>query len=162
MARIVPVLKLDLAPIFAEKWVDTLLNQLRSTSGTVRAAALDLWRALAAVCKDEKSLVDISAHVAKQLTTGKVSSWEHRVLTFDALASLAQTAKPAVSEKALEGYLTMIAKESNEQAMTSAIDGLFVLFLTACNSSPSFLLVATNFLHLYQILLRLLAGILRP
>lgn len=123
LSRIVPVLTFDPAPIFAEKWVDTLFNQLRSTSATVRSAAIDLWDALAATCKEEESLVKISTHVAKQLTSGKVSSWEHRVLTFDALASLAQTAKPAVSEKALEGYLTMIAKESNEQAMTSAIDG---------------------------------------
>lgn len=89
----------------------------------MRTAATMLWDSLAFKCKDVDSLVKVATAVSKLLTTGKVSSWEHRILVFNALSALAQCEEPSVSEKALEGYFTMLAKESNEQAMSAAVDG---------------------------------------
>lgn len=82
------------------------------------------WNALMTVCHNVDSTVKVATTTVKHLTTGKVGSWEHRVLYFNALASLAQIGNPDVSEKALEGYFSMVAKETNEQAMAAAIDGV--------------------------------------
>ncbi|KAI8144145.1 armadillo-type protein [Fennellomyces sp. T-0311] len=123
LAHIVPKLSFDPSSIFAKKWLEPVLNQLRASSAGTRNAASALWDALAIQCHDIEQLKTVTMTVTKTLTTGKVSSWEHRIVTFNALSALAQVNDPSISEKALEGYFTMVAKESNEQAMAAAIDG---------------------------------------
>ncbi|KAI9261620.1 armadillo-type protein [Phascolomyces articulosus] len=123
LARIIPKLSFDPSTIFATKWLEPVLNQLRASSLATRSAATELWEALSIRCGDMEQLLKVVTTVTKTLTTGKVSSWEHRVLTFNALSALAQADDPSISEKALEGYFTMVSKESNEQAMAAAIDG---------------------------------------
>ncbi|KAI9492588.1 armadillo-type protein [Zychaea mexicana] len=123
LARIIPKLSFDPSSIFGKKWTEPVLNQLRANSAATRNAASELWEVLAVKCHDTAQLAQVVTTVIKTLTTGKVSSADHRVLTFNALSALAQADEPSISEKALEGYFTMIAKESNEQAMAAAIDG---------------------------------------
>ena len=123
LARIIPKLSFDPSTIFATKWLEPVMNQLRATSVATRNAATELWEALSIKCRDMEQLSKVVTAVTKTLTSGKVSSGEHRVVTFNALSALAQTEDPSISEKALEGYFTMITKESNEQAMAAAIDG---------------------------------------
>ncbi|KAI8374572.1 armadillo-type protein [Radiomyces spectabilis] len=124
LARIVPVLSFDVSDIFATKWLDPLLNHLRSTSVAVRQGGMMLWEALTEICRKQEALVKIVTATSKTLTGGKVTSWEHRAVLYNALSSLAQPADTVISHKALEGYFAMIPKESNEQAMTCAVDGV--------------------------------------
>lgn len=124
LARITPAFSFDPSSIFAAKWLEPLLNHLRSTSPTTVKGAKALWEALAHVCREADALIKVAEGVSKLLTSGKVNSWEHRVIMYNALSSLAQATEPAVSQKALEGYFTMIAKEAHEQAMAAAVDGV--------------------------------------
>lgn len=124
MARITPAFSFDPSSIFAAKWLEPLLNHLRSTSPTTVKGAKALWEALARVCREADALIKVAEGVSKLLTSGKVNSWEHRVIMYNALSSLAQATEPAVSQKALEGYFAMIAKEAHEQAMAAAVDGV--------------------------------------
>jgi hypothetical protein len=124
LTRITPALSFDPSVIFASKWLDPLLNHLRSTSPTTVNGAKAFWEALSIKCHETESLAKVAEGVSKLLTSGKVSSWEHRVIVYNALSSLAQAAEPVVSQKALEGYFTMTAKEAHEQAMATAVDGI--------------------------------------
>ncbi|GAA5801232.1 hypothetical protein HPULCUR_006676 [Helicostylum pulchrum] len=124
LAHIMPALSFDPSSIFASKWLDPLLNHLRSTSVTTVQGAKSLWQSLSLVCTDSASLAKVAEGVSKLLTSGKVSSWEHRVIMYNALSSLAQATDAAVSQKALEGYFAMISKEAHEQAMAAAVDGI--------------------------------------
>ncbi|KAG2190049.1 hypothetical protein INT46_000027 [Mucor plumbeus] len=124
LARTTPAFSFDPSSIFASKWLDPLLNHLRSTSPTTVKGAKALWEALALVCHETDSLIKVTEGVSKLLTSGKVNSWEQRVIMYNSLSSLAQAAEPLVSQKALEGYFIMIAKEAHEQAMAAAVDGV--------------------------------------
>ncbi|KAI9281941.1 armadillo-type protein [Sporodiniella umbellata] len=124
LSRATPSLSFDPSSIFATKWLDPLLNHLRSTSPATVSGAKALWESLCLVCHENEHLVKIAETVSKTLTSGKVSSWEHRVIVYNALSALAQVAESAVSQKALEGYLVMAAKENHEQAMAAAVDGI--------------------------------------
>ncbi|KAG2194137.1 hypothetical protein INT47_004207 [Mucor saturninus] len=124
LAHLTPAFSFDPSSIFASKWLDPLLNHLRSTSPTTVKGAKAFWEALAAACSDRDSLIKVAEGVSKLLTSGKVNSWEHRVIMYNALSSLAQVAEPAVSQKALEGYFAMTVKEAHEQAMAAAVDGI--------------------------------------
>jgi hypothetical protein len=124
LARITPALSFDPSAIFASKWLDPLLNHLRSTSPTTVNGAKAFWEALSLKCHETESLVKVAEGVSKLLTSGKVNSWEHRVIMYNALSSLAQVTEPIVSQKALEGYFAMTAKEAHEQAMATAVDGI--------------------------------------
>ncbi|KAF7728036.1 translational activator of GCN4 [Apophysomyces ossiformis] len=124
LSRVVSALEFDPSSIFSEKWLEPLLNHLRSTSAVVRQGATAFWDSLSSVCHEVEHLTKVVTETTKALTSGKVSSPEHRVVVYNALSSLAQSIEPIISQKALEGYFTMIAKESNEQAMSAAIDGV--------------------------------------
>ncbi|CEG70748.1 hypothetical protein RMATCC62417_06588 [Rhizopus microsporus] len=124
LAHVTPALSFDPSPIFANKWLDPLLNHLRSTSAATVSGAKAFWEALCLVCHETESMVKVGESVSKTLTSGKVGSWEHRVIMYNALSSLAQVADPAVSQKVLEGYFAMTAKETHEQAMATAVDGI--------------------------------------
>lgn len=119
-----PALSFDPSALFAKKLVDPLLNHMRSTSAQTRVDAVLLWTALSKICHDEAQLTTVCSNAGKLLTTGKVTSWEHRILTYQAIASLADSTLPAVSQNAAEIYVTMAAKEANEQALAAAIVGL--------------------------------------
>ncbi|KAI8639859.1 armadillo-type protein [Parasitella parasitica] len=124
LSHITPAFSFDPSTVFASKWLDSLLNHLRSTSAATVKGAKALWEALAVSCHESDSLIKVTEGVTKLLISGKVNSWEHRVIMYNALSSLAQATEPTVSQKALEGYFTMIAKEAHEQAMAAAVDGV--------------------------------------
>lgn len=124
MAHITPAFSFDPSAIFASKWLDPLLNHLRSTSPTTVKGAKAFWEALSLKCHEPESLVQVAQGVSKLLASGKVNSWEHRVIMYNVLSSLAHATEPAVSQKALEGYFTVTAKEAHEQAMATAVDGI--------------------------------------
>ncbi|KAM3583875.1 translational activator of GCN4 [Umbelopsis sp. WA50703] len=124
LAHMMPALSFDPSAVFAKKLVEPLLNHMRSTSASSRTDAVLLWQALCRICHDESHLSTICTNAGKVLTSGKVTSWEHRVLVYQSLASLSASGLPEVSQKAIEVYLTMVAKESNEQALSVAIQGL--------------------------------------
>lgn len=124
MARITPALSFDPSSIFASKWVEPLLNHLRSTSATTVKGAKAFWEALCLVCREEEDMVKVAESIRKALTSGKVSSWEHRSTAYNVLSSLSQVRKPTVSQKALEAYFEVLGKETHEQAMAAAIDGI--------------------------------------
>lgn len=119
-----PALSFDPSALFAKKLVDPLLNHMRSTSAVTRVDASLLWKALSQICHDETHLNTVCTNTGKLLTTGKVTSWEHRILIYQAIASLAAPSLPEVSQKAIEVYVTMVGKEANEQALSAAIQGL--------------------------------------
>ncbi|KAI9312237.1 armadillo-type protein [Dichotomocladium elegans] len=122
LGRIVPHLSFDPSSIFVAKWLDPIMNQLRASSPNVRTAAMMLWDALCAKSKDVGELAKVAVTVSKLLTSGKISSWEHRVTVYNALARLTVNNEPVISEKVLEGLFTMLGKETNENAMSAAVD----------------------------------------
>ncbi|RUS31239.1 hypothetical protein BC938DRAFT_478212 [Jimgerdemannia flammicorona] len=124
LTRLVSVLSFDISKIFEAHLLEPLLSHLRATSEVVRTDAMTLWKTISSAAKQSTSLVSVVADVSKLLTSGKVSSWEHRVILYQALASLNANAHVDVSKKAAEGYLAMITKEANETAMAAAIEGL--------------------------------------
>ncbi|KAG1308067.1 hypothetical protein G6F64_006326 [Rhizopus arrhizus] len=124
LARITPALSFDPSSIFASKWVEPLLNHLRSTSATTVKGAKAFWEALCLVCREEEDMVKVAESVRKALISGKVSSWEHRSTAYNVLSSLSQVRKPTISQKALEAYFEVLGKETHEQAMAAAIDGI--------------------------------------
>jgi hypothetical protein len=129
-----PALSFDPSSLFAKKLVDPLLNHMRSTSAQTRADAVLLWKALSKICHDENQMSTVCSNAGKLLTSGKVTSWEHRILVYQAIASLADSALPGVSSVASEVYVSMSGKEANEQALAAAIFGLgrHLAVLTSC------------------------------
>lgn len=124
LAQITPAFSFDPSSIMVQKWLDPLLNHLRSTSPITVNGAKAFWEALCLVCHEAESLVKAAENISKLLTSGKVNSWEHRVIVYNALSALAQATEPTVSQKALEGYFAMTAKEAHEQAMAAAVDSI--------------------------------------
>ncbi|KAI8992465.1 armadillo-type protein [Pilobolus umbonatus] len=122
LAHITPALSFDPSVIFATRWLEPLLNHLRSTSANTVKGAQALWEALCVSCHDTHSMIQVAEATGKLLTSGKVNSWEHRIMMYNAISALAQIKEPTVSQKALESLFTMSAKESHEQAMASAVD----------------------------------------
>lgn len=134
-----PALSFDPSALFSKKLVDPLLTHMRSSSAVTRRDAILLWQALCKICHDETHLTTVCTNAGKLLTTGKVTSWEHRILVYQAIASLSEPALSVVSQKAAEIYLAMVVKEANEQALSAAIQGLgnHISVLTASTDEMS-------------------------
>lgn len=64
----------------------------------------------------------VVTEMAKQLTTGKISSPDHRGVFYECIGKVAAAKAEAVSVKALQALTTMTAKESNDTAVTFAVD----------------------------------------
>ncbi|KAF9102803.1 translational activator of GCN4 [Mortierella sp. GBA35] len=137
LVHLVKALSFDPSPIFSSSLQDPLLNGLRSTSESVRTSSNALFKQFAQQSKEEEHVLKVVTEMAKLLTTGKVSSPDHRGIFYDCLGKTAATNSEAVSIKALQGLNTMTAKESNEAAVTFGIDAtiahLQVLLATGKN-----------------------------
>ncbi|KAI8084473.1 armadillo-type protein [Halteromyces radiatus] len=127
LACIISSFSFDPSSLFANKWVEPLSNHLRSTSAAVRQGAMALWRALAKESQDIPLLIKVTQHVTTPLKQGKISTPEHRVVLYQALADLAQTNDANLSHTVLtEGFfnaLTGNKKDTNETATIHAIQG---------------------------------------
>ncbi|CAO3601365.1 unnamed protein product [Absidia cylindrospora] len=127
LAAIIPSFSFDPSSLFASHLVDPVSNHLRSTSAAVRQGAMTLWRALATASVTISDLINITQHVTTPLKQGKISTPEHRICLYQALAELAQHNDAHLSDCVLtNGYLTVLLgnkKEANEQAMVQAIQG---------------------------------------
>ncbi|KAF9359136.1 translational activator of GCN4 [Mortierella sp. AD094] len=124
LVHLVKALSFDPSPIFSSSLQDPLLNGLRSTSELVRTSANILFKQLAQLCKEEEHVLKVVTEMTKQLTTGKISSPDHRGIYYDCIGKTAATKSESVSAKALQGLTTMSAKESNETAATFSIDAI--------------------------------------
>ncbi|KAF8985319.1 translational activator of GCN4 [Entomortierella lignicola] len=122
LVHLVKALSFDPSPIFSSSLQDPLLNGLRSTSELVRTTANVLFKQFAQLSKEEEHVLKVVTEMTKQLTTGKISSPEHRGIYYDCIGKTADTKSESVSAKALQGLNTMSAKESNETAVTFGID----------------------------------------
>lgn len=86
---------------------------------------MTLWTALTHASHDASVLTKITQHVTAPLKQGKISSPEHRIVLYQALGDLVST--PSLSHLIVtDGYLPALTgtkKETNEAAMTAAIQG---------------------------------------
>lgn len=98
------------------------MNGLRSTSDSTRTSSIALFKQLAQQSKQEQDVLKVVTEMTKLLTTGKLSSPDHRGIFYECLGVTAATNSETVSAKALQGLTTMTAKESNEGAVTFGID----------------------------------------
>ncbi|KAI8072432.1 armadillo-type protein [Gongronella butleri] len=121
----VQALSFDPSTVCANKLAEPLTKQFCSTAAPVRAGALSLWQQVCAVCHDSQSLSAMAAAIIKVLKQGKLTSPEHRITAYQAMASMALCNDSQVcSQILLEGYFPMIAaKEPNEPALVHAIQG---------------------------------------
>ncbi|KAG0051009.1 translational activator of GCN4 [Gryganskiella cystojenkinii] len=122
LVNLVKSLSFDPSPIFSSSLQDPLLNGLRSTSENVRTSAIALFKQLSKQSKIESDVLKVVTEMTKLLTTGKVSSPDHRGIFFDCLGTTAAVHSDAVSAKALQGLTTMTSKETNETAVAFGID----------------------------------------
>ncbi|KAI1317575.1 translational activator of GCN4 [Mortierella claussenii] len=122
LVHLVKALSFDPSPIFSSSLQDPLLNGLRSTSESTRTSAIALFKQFAKLSKEEEHVLKVVTEMAKQLTTGKVSSPDHRGIFYDCIGKTAATESESVSVKSLQGLNPMTAKESNETAVTLGID----------------------------------------
>ncbi|KAI9236262.1 MAG: armadillo-type protein [Podila humilis] len=122
LAHLLKSLSFDPSPIFSSSLQDPLLNGLRSTSESTRNSSIVLFKQLAQQSKQEQEVLKVVTEMTKLLTTGKLSSPDHRGIFYECLGMTAATNSEAVSAKALQGLTTMTAKESNEGAVTFGID----------------------------------------
>ncbi|KAF9283148.1 translational activator of GCN4, partial [Mortierella antarctica] len=122
LVHLVKSLSFDPSPIFSSSLQDPLLNGLRSTSESTRTSSIALFKQLAQQSKQEQDVLKVVTEMTKLLTTGKLSSPDHRGIFYECLGVTAATNSETVSAKALQGLTTMTAKESNEGAVTFGID----------------------------------------
>ncbi|KAG0366840.1 translational activator of GCN4 [Gamsiella multidivaricata] len=144
LVHLVKALSVDPSSIFSSSLQDPLLNGLRSSSESVRTSAIALFREFAQRTKEEEHVLKVVTEMTKQLTTGKVSSPDHRGIFYDCIGRTAATKSEAVSTKALQGLITMTGKESNETAVTFGIDATILhlqVLLAAGKDTPE---VATS------------------
>ncbi|KAG0198297.1 translational activator of GCN4 [Mortierella sp. GBA30] len=126
LVHLVKSLAFDPSPIFSSSLQDPLLNGLRSTSESVRTSAIALFKQFAKQSMEEEHVLKVVTEMTKLLTTGKVSSPDHRGIFYDCLGNTAAIRSESVSTKALQGLTTMTGKESNETAVTFGIDSLIL------------------------------------
>ncbi|KAG0031837.1 translational activator of GCN4 [Podila clonocystis] len=122
LGHLVKSLSFDPSPIFSSSLQDPLLNGLRSTSESTRTSSIALFKQFALQSKQEQDVLKVVTEMTKLLTTGKLSSPDHRGIFYECLGMTAATNSETVSAKALQGLTTMTAKESNEGAVTFGID----------------------------------------
>ncbi|KAF9134046.1 translational activator of GCN4 [Mortierella sp. 14UC] len=122
LVHLVKALSFDPSSIFSSSLQDPLLNGLRSTSESARTSSIALFKQLAQQSKKEEHVLKVAAEMTKLLTTGKVSSPDHRGIFYDCLGKIAEAKSEVVAVKALQGLNTMTAKESNETAVAFGID----------------------------------------
>ncbi|KAF9987092.1 translational activator of GCN4 [Modicella reniformis] len=122
LVHLVKSLSFDPSPIFSSSLQDPILNGLRSSSEAVRTSATALFTQFAERSKEEEHVLKVVTEMAKQLTTGKVSSPDHRGIFYEALGKTAAAKAETVSVKALQALTTMTGKESNETAAASGVD----------------------------------------
>jgi hypothetical protein len=122
LVHLVKALSFDPSSIFSSSLRDPLLNGLRSTSESARTSSITLFKQLAQQCKEEEHVLKVVMEMTKLLTTGKISSPDHRGIFYDCLGKTAEAKSEAVAVKALQGLNTMTAKESNETAVAFGID----------------------------------------
>ncbi|KAG0253420.1 translational activator of GCN4 [Actinomortierella ambigua] len=123
LVHLMKALSFDPSPIFSSLQ-DPLLSSLRSSNESTRSSAVSLFKQLAGQCKQEEDVLKVVTEMTKQLTTGKVTSPDHRGLYFDCLGSTAVLTSDAVSTKVVQGLTTMTAKETNEGAVKIGIEAL--------------------------------------
>ncbi|KAI8599877.1 armadillo-type protein, partial [Dissophora ornata] len=125
LVHLVKALSFDPSPIFSTPSLqEPLLNGLRSSSESVRISAIALFKQLAQLSNEEEHVLKVVTEMTRQLTTGMVSSPDHRGIFYDCIGKTAATRSDSVSTKALQGLTTMTAKESNETAVTFGIDAM--------------------------------------
>ncbi|KAI7873032.1 armadillo-type protein [Spinellus fusiger] len=124
LASTVHGLSFDPSSLFADKWLDPLLNHLCSTALSVRYGAVMLWGELVKTSHQLESLSKVATETNKVLLSAKANSWEVRDVLYQMLSQLSDINAPSVSQKVLDGYFTMMSKESNEKATSSAVQGI--------------------------------------
>ncbi|KAF9918095.1 translational activator of GCN4 [Lobosporangium transversale] len=139
LIHLVKSVSFDPSPIFGSSLQDPLLNGLRSTSEPTRISAIALFKQFAVLSKEEEYVLKVVSEMTKQLTTGKISSPDHRGIFYDCVGKTASVKSELVSVKALQGLTTMISKESNETAVTFGIDAAILhlqVLLTTGKETP--------------------------
>ncbi|KAG0234297.1 armadillo-type protein [Mortierella sp. GBAus27b] len=122
LVHLVKALSFDPSPIFSSSLMDPILNGLRSSSEASRTSANALFTEFAERSKEEEHVLKVVTEMGKQLTTGKISSPDHRGIFYECVGKTAAIKSEAVSVKALQGLTTMTGKESNETAVVFGID----------------------------------------
>ncbi|KAI8828909.1 armadillo-type protein [Chytriomyces cf. hyalinus JEL632] len=112
----------DLSQLFREKFVDSLLNNMKSTNEAIRADAASLFEAFASKSSNGDDLLKFADVVSKAFTARSPSP-ETRALYFSILTSFAAVT-PAISGKLLSALIPLTAKETSETALLACFAAL--------------------------------------
>ncbi|KAI8841708.1 armadillo-type protein [Chytridium lagenaria] len=111
----------DVTAIFKEKFADSLLTHMKSTTDSVRSDAVALFETLAGKSSDEKALEGVVDIVVKAFSA-KSPTPDHRVLYYTALSVLPSV--PTVSKKILTALPPLITKETIEPTLNASLHAL--------------------------------------
>ncbi|KAI8829327.1 hypothetical protein BJ741DRAFT_388421 [Chytriomyces cf. hyalinus JEL632] len=105
----------DLSQLFREKFVDSLLNNMKSTNEAIRSDAASLFETFASKSSNGGELLKVADVVLKAFTARSPSP-ETRALYFSILTSF-PAVTPAISGKIIAALIPLTAKETSEPAL---------------------------------------------
>ncbi|KAJ3280554.1 translational activator of GCN4, partial [Blyttiomyces sp. JEL0837] len=136
----------DISKLFREKFADSLLNQMKSSSEVVRHDAIQLFSSLSSKCTDGKETSQVVDIVIKGFST-KSPNADQKLLFYTALAALPKL--PEVSNKIVTSIPALAQKETTEapiKACLNAIGPHLNAILTSANPDAAVITGAATFL----------------
>ncbi|PHH78429.1 hypothetical protein CDD82_3049 [Ophiocordyceps australis] len=107
----------DLSQILQTRLLKPLLSNVKSSNPAIRIGAMAAYRAILAHSRDVGSLDPVVDEIATSLSSGKLTSPDHRISYAEMLESITQSRKSA--EKASTSLAAVASKEGNEAALAS-------------------------------------------
>ncbi|PHH67394.1 hypothetical protein CDD81_164 [Ophiocordyceps australis] len=107
----------DLSQILQTRLLKPLLANVKSSNPAIRSGSMAAYRAIVAHSRDVFSLDAVVDEIATSLSSGKLTSPDHRISYAEMLESITLSRKCA--EKASASLATVASKEGNEAALTS-------------------------------------------
>ncbi|KAF5004352.1 hypothetical protein FDECE_9156 [Fusarium decemcellulare] len=112
----------DLSKVLEQKLLKPLLSNVKSTNATIRAGALDAFRALVSKCSDHDSLENAISEISAPLKSGKLASPDHRILHAQMLEAAPLSKSSA--DKIANALSVVAGKEGNEGALAAETSAL--------------------------------------
>ncbi|KAJ3234763.1 translational activator of GCN4 [Chytriomyces hyalinus] len=119
---IIKPIAFDISQLFRVKFVDSLLNNMKSTNEAIRADAASLFKTFASKSSNADELLKVADVVLKAFTARSPSP-ETRALYFSILASF-PAVTPAISGKIIATLIPLTAKETSEPALLACFAAL--------------------------------------
>ncbi|KAJ3137204.1 translational activator of GCN4 [Physocladia obscura] len=133
--KIITSIEFDISKLFREKFLDSLLNNMKSLNEAVRIDAANLFRAFAEKSSNIDELAKILDLVLKSFTA-KSPTPEARALYFSVLATF-PTPNASIASKIIATLISLSQKETSE-------NGLIACYASISTASKAFILTNDN------------------